>query len=712
MDNLHRLFQPKLSVPFIIRSSCILISLWYLLWSTSSFLLALIFVLAVLYFTKFLTSKHSLDSSLYIDETIANLTYPQNVLRNFFVIRDYKSFPENLNYSVISRPIYVLLDNIIDMFVLKWHSDITKSKSFPRLVRSELVDVINLAYYRCGLVNKYDTVQYIMDLYLVRLQEVSDQTPHTFTQIQHSAAQSEQAQDEYVRATCDLLMRVLLSKVNYECEALRVVLREILSTQLLNRLFELFSEPSFLYECIVELVETPSDEEEFSSISDDDKEFLRNRHADKKCYEIICDEVDNSEDVTTIQFASLDHSPGERSNKFRIPKVRLFGEGISRFAVYVIEYSDHLWGPKTDEEITIRLVGRRFKEFAALHERLLKDKATKAIAKKINFPSKEPLSSFPFNRLDKEFLTSRRDLFTQYLNEICQHPEVFEGDNIKEFIGHNQEEITVFRSKSSSFIESKIGHNITKFFKSFTRRVSLSDSRNEDDDESLLDMDTEMYASYKDSVRKTKKLTALSRDHAKFLKAPPNSDINDILDKFIKEKIDSGDRGPLVPIPEKYNNPDNLCVSIRDSRFCSTFLHTVQAAFSQSDTIIGIYGLAAALSTALRLPFNRYFINKINLLTSENYVFVYLTKLNHVLFKEEEEEEETSESMTKEEFVSRLRGQMPKLMSLVNHHRALELIADSLADKSVNKTMLFLIVDVLLSMFVPELEHELKPLYR
>ena len=708
MDNVQRLFQPKLSFPFIVRCSSVLISLWYLLWCSSSFILASILIICVLYLANLLISRHSLVTSLSIDAALESFTYPQNLLRNFFVIRDFKSFPENINYSVISRPVYVLLDNIIEKFVCSWHSDITKSKNFPRLVRLELVNVINLAYYRCGLLNKYDAVQYIMDLYLVRLEEVSSETCPAFSQIQHNATQSQQSQDQYIRALCDLLLRVLMSKVNYECEALRAVLREILSTQMLNRLVEEFSEPAFFYECIVDLVETMDDDEEFSSISDDDKEFLKSKYADKKCYEIISDELEEDDEATTIQFASVDHSPGERSNKFRIPKVRLFGEGISRFAVYVIEYSDNLWSPVTDEEITIRLVGRRFKEFAALHERLLKDKTTKSIAKKVNFPSKEPLSSFPFNRLDKEFLTSRRDLFSQYLNEVCQHPEVFGGDDIKEFLGHDQDELTVFKTKSSNFIESKIGQNITKLFRSFSRRVSMSDSRNTDD-HNLLDIDTEMYASYKDGIRKTKKLTALSRDHAKFLKSPPNSDINDVLDKFIREKMESGEKGPLVPIPEKYNIPENRCVSIRDSKFCSTLLHTVQMAFSQSDTIIGTYGLAAALSTALRLPLNRYFINKINLLSSENYVFVYLTKLNQVLFEKEDEEKE---DMEKDEFVSRIKDELPKFLSLFNHERALQLVADSLADKSVNKTMLFLIVDVLLAMFVPELEHELKSLYR
>ena len=717
MDNLYALCRPELSTLYVVRCSLTLVSLWYVTYGTSSYLLILFSIICTLYLASTLLSKHSLLTSLKIDHYLERWTYPQDSLRDFFVIKDFKPFPDNLNYSVISRPIYILLDNVIDKFVLSWHSDITKSKTFPRLVRLELVEAIHHIYYRCGLVNKYDVIQHLMKVYLVRVQEVVDSTPTSLTQIKHTAALCEQSQDQYVRAICDLLMHISLSKVNYECEALRAVLREILSSKVLNPLVEMFSDPSVLYKLIVELVE--DEDEEFSGISDDDKEFLKSKSHVKKYFEIISDEPEADDTSTTIQFSSLDCSPGERSNKFRIPKVRLFGVGITRFAVYVIEYSDKLWNSDLtsgeQSEISIHLVGRRFKEFAALHDRLLKDKTTRPFAKKVNFPSKEPLSSFPFNRLDREFLSSRRDLFTQYLNEICQNEEVLQSEDIKEFLGYNRREITVFKAKSSSFIESKIGQNITKILRSFSRTLSLSDPRADSEacDDSLLDISSEMYASYKESVRKTKKLTALSHDHAKFLKAPPSADISDTLDKYIREKMESGEKVPSVATPSRYYNPDNTCVSIRDSDFASTLLHTVQLAFSKSDTILGTYGLAQVLTTVLRLPINRCFINKINILTSENYWFVYLTKLNQIIF-EIESDQETEDVVEKEEFVRRIKDKLgrERLLSVFGTEQALVNIAQSLADKSVNKAMLFLIVDNFLAMFVPELEFELKSLYR
>ena len=718
MDNLYILFRPELSPLFLLRSCLLLISLWYVTLGASSHLLVLATVFSTLYLASWLLSKHSLLTSLKIDSFLESWTYPQNVLRNFFVLRDFKPFPDNINYSVISRPIYILLDNIIEKFVLSWHSDITKNKNFPRLTRLELVQAVHQIYYRCGLVNKYDLIQHIMEIYLVRLQEVVNSTSPTLTQIQHTAAFSAQSQDQYIRAICDLLMRVSLSKVNYECEALRAVLREILATQLLNTLIEKFSEPSLLYRLIVELVED-EEEEEYAGISDDDKEFLKSKPHGKKCFEIISDEPEADDNSTTIQFSSLDCSPGERSNKFRIPKVRLFGEGITRFAVYVIEYSDKLWNPNLPTAgqtvISIHLVGRRFKVFAALHDRLFRDKLTKPFVKKVNFPSKEPLSSFPFNRLDREFLSSRRDLFTQYLNEICQSVEVLQSADVKEFLGYNCEEITVFKAKRSSFIESKIGQNLTKILKSFTQSLSLSDAKADPCDDSLLDISSEMYASYKESVRKTKKLTALSQDHARFLKAPPNADISDTLEKYIRDKMESGERGPCVPTPHQYYSPESTCVSIRDSEFAFTLLHIVQLAFSKSETILGTYGLVQVLTTVLRLPINRYFVNKINILTSENYWFVYLTKLNQILFQVETAENLPEEQvMDGNEFVRRISNKVGRqgLIRMFGTEQALFNIAGSLADKSVNKAMLFMIVDNFLGMFVPELEFELKSLYR
>lgn len=716
VDTLCRLFWPDLSALSLLRSSLILLSLWYVTCGTSSYFLTLVSLLLTLHLSSMLLSKHSGLTSLSLDQLLDTWTYPQEKLRNFFVIRDFKPFPENINYSVISRPTYLLLDNVIGEFVLGWHADMTRSKNFPRLVRMELVAMIHQVYYRCGLVNKYSVVQHLMEVFLVRLQEVVNSTSSTLTQIVHPAALSSQAQDSYVRAVCDLLMRISLSKANYECEALRPVLREIISSQLLNVLMEKFSDPEYLYELIVDLVED-EDEEEFAGISDDDKEFLRCKPLEKKCFEIISDEPETDDTSTTIQFASLDCSPGERKNKFRIPKVRLFGEGITRFAVYVIEYSDQLWLTNSPEqsEIAIHLVGRRFKEFAALHERLLKDKSTRALAKKVNFPSKEPLSSFPFNRLDREFLSSRRDLFTQYLNEICQSETVLQSEDIKEFLGFKRDEITVFRAKTSSFIESKLGQNITKLLRNFSRSLSISDSRAESPDDSLLDISSEMYASYKESARKTKRLTALSQDHAKFLKAPPDADIHDTLEKYIREKMESGDKEPCVKTPTQYYKRENNCVSIRDSSFASTLLYSIQLAFSQSNTILGTYGLAQALTTVLKIPINRYFINKINILTSENYWFVHLTKLNQILFGVKlETKTKPKPGITKDEFVKRILLKVGRktVTGAFGTERALQIVAESLADQQVNKAMLFLIVDHFLAMFVPELEHELKPLYR
>ena len=92
---------------------------------------------------------------------------------------------------------------------------------------------------------------------------------------------------------------------------------------------------------------------------------------------------------------------------------------------------------------------------------------------------------------------------------------------------------------------------------------------------------------------------------------------------------------------------------------------------------------------------------------------MYLTKLNQLLF-ELEPEGGSEDVVGKEEFVRRIKEKVgrERLLSMFGTEQALLNIADSLADQAVNKAMVFLIVDHFLGMFVPELEFELKSLYR
>jgi hypothetical protein len=101
-------------------------------------------------------------------------------------------------------------------------------------------------------------------------------------------------------------------------------------------------------------------------------------------------------------------------------------------------------------------------------------------------------------------------------------------------------------------------------------------------------------------------------------------------------------------------------------------------------------------------------------LTSENYWFVYLTKLNQILFEVGPAQESSEENVGKDEFVQRIIKKLgsERVSRTFGTEQALLNIAQSLQDKNVNKAMLFLIVDNFLAMFVPELEFELKPLYR
>lgn len=109
------LLTPKLTPLFLVRATSILISLWYCIQGTSSYALLILVTVTTIILSNILLSRNSTQTALFIDSYLNTWTYPQELLRNLFVIRDFRPFPENLNYSVVSRPIYLLLDNVVDL---------------------------------------------------------------------------------------------------------------------------------------------------------------------------------------------------------------------------------------------------------------------------------------------------------------------------------------------------------------------------------------------------------------------------------------------------------------------------------------------------------------------------------------------------------------------------------------------------------------------
>ena len=77
--------------------------------------------------------------------------------------------------------------------------------TYYRLIRSELVAITHRLYNRLGFVNKYNLLQYIMDLYLVLIQETTSKSSFLFTQLQHYATQTPQIEVlAFILATYDI----------------------------------------------------------------------------------------------------------------------------------------------------------------------------------------------------------------------------------------------------------------------------------------------------------------------------------------------------------------------------------------------------------------------------------------------------------------------------------------------------------------------------
>eukprot|EP00116_Pleurobrachia_bachei_P002513 sb/3462775/ len=654
-----------------------------------------------------LLKKDSLSASVSIDAMFGTLTYPQHSLREFFWIRRRRPFPKDFNDSIISKPIYEVMDNVLDKFVLSWHSDITPSKKFPNAVRKELTYVVHQAYGRMKLIDKFELIQFVLDIVLVRIQEVAQNTSPDLTQISHAATER-RPKEQYIRAICDLLLNVLMRPLSFQCEAIRPVLREILSTVVLTPIVEDMTEPSFIYKILLDLIE---DDEELV-ISEEDLEFMQSkRESQGRGFDILAEEPEEEPEEKQAFIRPGHFDQDQRGNRFRIPKVRLFGEGLKRFAVYVIEYSTKLWeddNTQSREDIQLHLVGRRFKEFAALHDRLLKFAETKIIVKNITFPSKEAFSSFPFNRLDKDFLSGRRDLLTQYMNELSKYTAVVESPDFREFLGFEKDKLTEFGARRNSFAETKIGGKLSKVFQKISSTFERATSSFDKQD--FPDMEGEKYASYKETSKKQKKLHTLSRDHYNYLNAPCSADINKLLDAHLKKKQAEI---PVITDPIYCVEPSYQPMSVAECRFTPTILSIIQKLFWRTGNLLGKTGLARMISAIFRLPFNRFIMNKVNQLTSELYWFIYISKLNKIVFEEDDKEgEEEEEKITRDQFIDRVLAKYNyKVLKRCELRTAVEVFADALSDKITNQSILFFVADHVLPMFVPELDGRLKTPY-
>ena len=85
---------------------------------------------------------------------------------------------------------------------------------------------------------------------------------------------------------------------------------------------------------------------------------------------------------------------------------------------------------------------------------------------------------------------------------------------------------------------------------------------------------------------------------------------------------------------------------------------------------------------------------------------MYLTNLNRLLF--EAPSSSSDVNISKEEFITQLNGLLDVRLSFAfNTEKVLLHIADSFSDQQRNKTIIFMVIDNFLSMYIPELSDAL-----
>ena len=115
-----------------LRLTCVLIVMWYLYSQQYSYLLVTLSALGGLIFSHLMLFTDRSWIHTGSDKVLQYCFNQYRILRLFFAITKVRQFPCSIKYSIISRPMFILVDNIIAEFVLSWHTDITLDKTFPK----------------------------------------------------------------------------------------------------------------------------------------------------------------------------------------------------------------------------------------------------------------------------------------------------------------------------------------------------------------------------------------------------------------------------------------------------------------------------------------------------------------------------------------------------------------------------------------------------
>ncbi|KAI6661330.1 hypothetical protein LOD99_9998 [Oopsacas minuta] len=405
-----------------------------------------------------------------------------------YEIQDADSVIETEIESQLDQTLSNFTNILIDNLISEWYTSIAdnnelQNKSFPHInlalsnlcERAQALPLTQLSTHLLlqGLTPYFASIEHALqdttEPFLQRLQQA--RTVHNFesSDYAHPALRNQAATHMYAEHMFDILLQASDLSTNLKDSFLfRSVLRDVISTSFILKLFDIVSKPHFLYQCLtfVFSLQFPSNTTQTRSTTQNviEKQFIddvtletdslpslraRNLKAmnrKSKSYDIpdrssrclVRKHSHSTKDYTDIG-TMIKERRGEvgrdvpqsvNPNSISIFEHELVQESLS--SSYYI-YS--IWVPKV---ITNRfnqsdacIVKHRFREFEHLYRSL--QNSCKELMRGISFPSK--LSQIRIGTLSNHFIMRRRMLLENFLKAICVRDLVLQTADVQIFLG-------------------------------------------------------------------------------------------------------------------------------------------------------------------------------------------------------------------------------------------------------------------------------------
>jgi len=191
----------------------------------------------------------------------------------------FKDFPKFTNSEVVNKELNNLFTLICNDFIASWYFMISDDKDEEFI--EEIVKLIDYLVKDLEVrLNKVDYVQLLLiDVPIVIKQHIKDfysckekintiySEGKSFEELFHSiqphfALNNPQKETEYLRRIMEILVRNSIPKVEQNIEGAVLILREIMAKIVLENTIDSLSEPNFIYECIAKILEDTPEESE------------------------------------------------------------------------------------------------------------------------------------------------------------------------------------------------------------------------------------------------------------------------------------------------------------------------------------------------------------------------------------------------------------------------------------------------------------------